>query len=90
MKDGKYVRICRTESARDTERARQQDRMQSMLAIVDRLTNDLPNLQPALQRVSNVYGTEQPAIGSQDSITSSSIWVSGGNRGGGFEVQCLI
>lgn len=75
MKDGKYVRVCRTDSARQTECARQEERMQSILAIVDRLTTDLPNLQPSLQRVSNVYGT----TGSQDSLTSptSSHWGTG-------------
>lgn len=69
MKDGKYVRVCRTDSARQTERARQEERMQSTLAIVDRLTNDLPNLHPALQRVTYVYGNG-PAVGSQDSLVS--------------------
>ncbi len=57
VKDKKYTRFCKTEAALENERQKQVDRMQAVLAIVDRLTQEYPHVQPALRKVTLAYGS---------------------------------
>jgi len=51
-KDGRYSRLCKNTAALDTELEKQVDRMQTMSAIVDRINQEYPHVQPALRRVT--------------------------------------
>ena len=57
VKDGKYTRICRTASALESELNKQEERMETLAAISDRLTQEYPHAQPALKRVVLTYGS---------------------------------
>ncbi|XP_060084117.1 coiled-coil domain-containing protein 40-like [Ylistrum balloti] len=51
-KDGKYTMLCKSESSLENESTKQVDRMQALSAIVDRLNQEFPHVQPAMRRVS--------------------------------------
>ncbi|KAL5019139.1 hypothetical protein ScPMuIL_004861 [Solemya velum] len=51
-KDGKYTMLCRSETSLESEHTKQVDRMQALSAIVDRLNQEFPHIQPALRRVT--------------------------------------
>ena len=51
-KDGKYVRICKSDASLEAEYQKQMDRMQTLGNIVDRLNQEYPHAQPALRRVT--------------------------------------
>lgn len=57
VKDKKYTRLCKSDTAVDNELQKQVDRMQAMLAIADRLTQEYPHAQPALRKVALAYGS---------------------------------
>jgi hypothetical protein len=60
LKENKYVRLCKTAEAIDVEKQKQGDRMNQVLAIVDRLSQDYPHAQLALRRVAAAYGSRGP------------------------------
>jgi len=66
LKDGKYTRLCRTPSALDTELSKQEERMQTLTAITDRLAQEYPHAQPAFNRVTLTYGSKSAAVGGGD------------------------
>ncbi|XP_021370653.1 coiled-coil domain-containing protein 40-like isoform X2 [Mizuhopecten yessoensis] len=51
-KDGKYTMLCKSESSLENESTKQVDRMQALSAIVDRLNQEYPHVQPAMRRVT--------------------------------------
>ncbi|XP_052261678.1 coiled-coil domain-containing protein 40-like isoform X2 [Dreissena polymorpha] len=51
-KDGKYTRLCKSEASLESEYQKQVDRMQALSAIVDRLNQEYPHVQPTLRRVT--------------------------------------
>ncbi|XP_069123768.1 coiled-coil domain-containing protein 40-like [Argopecten irradians] len=51
-KDGKYTMLCKSESSLENESTKQVDRMQALSAIVDRLNQEFPHVQPAMRRVT--------------------------------------
>ena len=51
-KDGKYHRLCKSEASLESEYQKQVDRVQSLSAIIDRLNQDYPHVQPTLRRVT--------------------------------------
>lgn len=56
-KDGKYTMLCKSESSLENESTKQVDRMQALSAIVDRLNQEFPHVQPALRRVNLALST---------------------------------
>ncbi|KAK3091997.1 hypothetical protein FSP39_024328 [Pinctada imbricata] len=56
-KDGKYVMLCKSESSLENEHTKQVDRMQALSAIVDRLNQEFPHIQPALRKVTLALST---------------------------------
>lgn len=56
-KDGKYTMLCKSESSLENESSKQVDRMQALSAIVDRLNQEFPHVQPALRRVNLALST---------------------------------
>ena len=52
LKEGKYTRLVKSDTALDSELSKQVDRMQTLSAIVDRLNQEFPHVQPALRRVT--------------------------------------
>ena len=56
-KDGKYTRLCKTDTALDNEHGKQEDRLQTIHAIMDRLSQEYPHIQPALRKVGLAYGS---------------------------------
>lgn len=44
--------LCRSETSLENEHSKQVDRMQALSAIVDRLNQEFPHIQPALRRVT--------------------------------------
>ena len=57
VKDNKYMMLCKSESSLETEGNKQVDRMQALSAIVDRLNQEFPHVQPALRKVSLALAT---------------------------------
>jgi hypothetical protein len=57
VKAGKYTRLCRTMSALETELGKMEERMHTLAAITERLTQEYPHVTPALRRVLLVYGS---------------------------------
>lgn len=51
-KDGKYMRLCKSEASLESEYQKQVDRTQALGAIVDRLNQEYPHTQPTLRRVT--------------------------------------
>lgn len=63
-KEGRYTMLCRTESATAAEHGKQEGRVQTLSAIVDRLNQEFPHAQATLRRAtlsltSRVYGGEE-------------------------------
>jgi len=56
-KEGKYTRLCKTDTALDNEHSKQEDRLQTIHAIMDRLTQEYPHVEPALRKVGLAYGS---------------------------------
>jgi hypothetical protein len=52
VKDKKYVRLCKTDGALDTETTKQTDRMYALSTIVDKLNQQYPHIQTSLRKVS--------------------------------------
>ena len=52
VKDNKYTRICKSDTALDQELEKQVNRLQTLHAIVDRLNKDFPHAQPALYKAT--------------------------------------
>jgi len=52
VKDGKYTMLCRTPTALEMESQKQEERVQSLTAIVDRLNSEFPHAQQALRKVT--------------------------------------
>ena len=57
VKDGRYTRLCKSDAALEQEMTKQTDRMQTLSAIVDRLNQEFPHVQPALRKVTLSLGT---------------------------------
>lgn len=57
VKENRYTRLCKTDSALDVELNKQMDKMQTLTAIVDRLSQEYPHAQPAIKKVSMAYGS---------------------------------
>ncbi|XP_071132695.1 coiled-coil domain-containing protein 40-like [Mytilus edulis] len=51
-KDGKYTMLCKSDSTLETENSKQVDRLQTLSAIVDKLNQEFPHVQPALRKVT--------------------------------------
>ncbi|CAL1527056.1 unnamed protein product [Lymnaea stagnalis] len=51
VKEGKYIMMCRTPSSLELESRKQEDRVQALSAIVDRLNSEFPFAQPSLRKV---------------------------------------
>ena len=51
-KDGKYTMLCKSDSTLETENTKQVDRLQTLSAIVDKLNQEFPHVQPALRKVT--------------------------------------
>ena len=66
VKDGKYTRLCKTNTSLETERNKQIDRAQTLQAIVDRLTQEFPHAQPALRKVAMTLSARIGADGTED------------------------
>ncbi|KAK2152124.1 hypothetical protein LSH36_339g05000 [Paralvinella palmiformis] len=62
VKDGRYTRLCRTDAALDNELQKQVDRMQNMTAIIERLSQEYPHIQPGLRRVMLAFGSRGTSI----------------------------
>lgn len=62
VKDGRYTRLCRTDAALDSELQKQIDRMQNMTAILERLSQEYPHVQPGLRKVMLVFGSRSTSI----------------------------
>ena len=62
VKDGRYRRLCRTDAALDSELQKQIDRMQNMTAILERLSQEYPHVQPGLRKVMLVFGSRSTSI----------------------------
>lgn len=58
VKDNRYTRLCKTESALQQEHEKQVEKMQTITAIVDRLNQEYPHVQPALKKVTLSYGSK--------------------------------
>lgn len=63
-KEGRYTMLCRTESATAAEYGKQEGRVQTLSAIIDRLNQEFPHVQATLRRAtlsltSRVYGGEE-------------------------------
>ena len=54
VKDGKYTMLCRTPAALDLESQKQEERVQSLAAIVDRLNSEFPHAQSSLRKVTQM------------------------------------
>ncbi|XP_064620964.1 coiled-coil domain-containing protein 40-like isoform X2 [Lineus longissimus] len=52
VKDGKYIRLCKTDAGLDTETTKQTDRMYTLSTIVDKLNQEYPHIQTSLRKVS--------------------------------------
>jgi predicted nucleic acid-binding Zn-ribbon protein len=52
VKEGKYTMLCRTPTALELESHKQDDRLQALTAIVDRLNTEFPHAQQALRKAS--------------------------------------
>ncbi|XP_013409019.1 coiled-coil domain-containing protein 40 isoform X1 [Lingula anatina] len=57
-KDGKYTRICKSDAALDSELEKQKERLYALSAIVDRLNQEFPHVQPALRKVTVALGSK--------------------------------
>merc|ERR1719239_749976 len=60
VKDGKYTMMCKTPAAPDLESQKQEERVQSLTAIVDRLNSEFPHAQPALRKVTIMLASRAP------------------------------
>ena len=60
VKDGKYTMMCKTPAALDLESQKQEERVQSLTAIVDRLNSEFPHAQPALRKVTIMLASRAP------------------------------
>ena len=61
VKDGKYTMLCKTPAALDLESQKQEERVQALTAIVDRLNSEFPHAQPALRKVTLMLASRAPA-----------------------------
>uniref|UniRef100_A0A0B7A0L2 Coiled-coil domain-containing protein 40 n=1 Tax=Arion vulgaris TaxID=1028688 RepID=A0A0B7A0L2_9EUPU len=52
VKEGKYVMLCRTPAAIEQETQKQENRLQALTAIVDRLNSEFPHAQQALRKAT--------------------------------------
>ena len=57
LKDGRYTRLCKTETALDVELNKQVEKMQTLTAIADRLIQEYPHTQPGIRKVTLTYGS---------------------------------
>ena len=65
-KDGRYTMLCRSDAATEAEQNKQEQRVQSLNTIVDRLNQEFPHTQPTLRRAtlsltSRTFGGEETA-----------------------------
>ena len=51
-KEGRYTKLCRSETAAETEQSKQEERIQALNAIIDRLNQEFPHTQPTLRRAT--------------------------------------
>ncbi|XP_059157116.1 coiled-coil domain-containing protein 40-like isoform X2 [Physella acuta] len=59
VKDGKYTMMCRSSSALELEARKQEERIQALSAIVDKLNSEFPHAQPALRKASVALASRQ-------------------------------
>ncbi|KAK3598746.1 hypothetical protein CHS0354_028798 [Potamilus streckersoni] len=57
VRDGKYVRLCKSSASLENEYQKQVDRMQALSTIVDRLNQEFSHAQPALRRATLLLST---------------------------------
>jgi len=60
LKEHKYTRACKTLESLEAEKCRQDDRMNQILDVADRLCGEYPHARTALRRVLSTYGSRAP------------------------------
>lgn len=57
VKDGKYTMMCKTPASLDLETQKQEDRVQALNAIIDRLNSEFPHAQSSLRKATVLLGS---------------------------------